>query len=268
MIYGIVIDSPKKEKQNRGVRYVVFALNKKGIHNKIINIADFTKKEVLGLDFILFFAKRSTPDAKRLYSLCNKLQIPCFNSDKDELSTDKWATYLKLTHRKISTPVTTKISRFQEGIFSGEYAIIKPAKEEGGHNVCRVLNNPEAIRNFLKKVNCNNLILQEYIDTKAVHKFCFIGNRLSAYFVREFGWNKDGKLLQKRYFLKKPSKSLRSLAFAARKYCLCEFCGVDILSNGTKNYVLEFNAPFGFRGSRMANPRIIDELIEFAISKI
>lgn len=280
---GIAHDLPTYREDVRGIGFIKKVLEDKKINYRIIDVCDFSENELVGLDIVLNRSSCSYAGTVAFPNTCEKLGIRCINSLEGYKSVNKWVMYKKLVDNKVSTPKTVRLfyditEKELSGL--GSSVVIKPEAGEQGNGVFKSKNGKNNIIEkakdtflYLRGSNPDlsvqefpGLLVQELIDADKVHKFCFIGDEIRAYFAREFSWSEEGGEIKGDFIIQEPSKELRCLALEARKHCLCETCQIDILSDGKNAYVLEFNAIFGLKGSKKANPNIEKELVEYAIS--
>jgi len=271
MIIGLAHDLEDLGADKRDIGFFVDSLKRRGIGHRLIDVNDFDESELQGLDAVISRGIDSVDSGVLLPANCQKLSIPCFNSVDGHRSTDKWAMYNGLLARGIQTPRTIELRDVMKTMLAGDHVVLKPCHDEGGCNVYRLRNDPKAILQKAGEIRGfrGEPLVQEYINSQKVHKLCFIGDRIASYFVRESAWDQDGRVRQGAYLFPKLDSRLERFAAEARKSCLCELLGIDVLEDDDGSYhVIDFNVIFGFRGFRAANPQLVEEIVDYVLGRL
>jgi len=167
---------------------------------------------------------------------------------------DKWMFYLECLEHKIPTPLTFLIPKemnykkeqikktLSEGpivikaVFSDKGLCVERAKtfEEFNHKLKKIVNkNP-----------ISPVIAQKYIKNDGVsYRVTLIGNKVIQGIVkRGKSWEHTGMKETENYRIFKLDEELKKLCEKASKAYGMKWCGLDLIKNGEKWYIIEANS--------------------------
>lgn len=166
---------------------------------------------------------------------------------------DKWMFYLKCLENNIPVPKTYLVpaevkfsSKFIKPLLAKGPLILKPVYSDNGSCVEKVNNYPmflKKIRKILKINPTSPIIAQKYIpNSHKSYRVTLINHRVKQAVIKiGKSWKQTGK--EKEYFrLIKINTKLKNLCEKISRALGMDICGLDLMFNNGKWYVIEANS--------------------------
>jgi glutathione synthase/RimK-type ligase-like ATP-grasp enzyme len=189
---------------------------------------------------------------------------------------DKWMFYLKCIEHKLPTPRTYLIpkqarydSQLIKSILKERQLVLKATFSDNALCVEKVSDYDDFIRKLRKVVRRNPIspiIAQEFIpNANRCYRATLIGHRLTQFVVKiGRSWKLTGSGKNEHYRTVRPSLDVRRMCERASRIFGMEYCGLDIIENGGRWYIIEANSCPGVNFITDQRPRLVAEIAEYA----
>ena len=166
---------------------------------------------------------------------------------------DKWMFYLKCLEHRIPTPKTyfipveTKFySRFIKGILKNTPLVLKGVFSDNALTVEKAANYPtflKKVKKIVKKSPGSPIIAQEYIpNLNRSYRATLINHRLQQFVVKmSKSWKQSGNV-REHFRIIRVNKNVRDLCERASRALGMQVCGLDLIFNNGRWYVIEANS--------------------------
>ena len=166
---------------------------------------------------------------------------------------DKWMFYLKCLEHRIPTPKTYLIpketkynAKAIKEILKNRSMVLKGVFSDNAKLVEKVTNHPmllKKLKRIIKMDPTSPIVAQEYIpNSNRSYRATLINYELKQFVVKiSKSWKQSGH--EREYFrLIKVNNKIRSLCERASRALGMQVCGLDLISNNGKWYVIEANS--------------------------
>ena len=166
---------------------------------------------------------------------------------------DKWMFYLKCLEHRIPTPKTYFIpretrfySRIIKEILKKNPLVLKGIFSDNASEVEKVVDYPMFVKKIRKIVNRSHgspIIAQEFIpNLKRSYRATLINHQLQQFVVKiSKSWKQSGNV-REHFRTIKINKKLKNLCEKASRALGMQICGLDLIFNNEKWYIIEANS--------------------------
>lgn len=218
-------------------------------------------------------------ESLELSKTIEELGIKVINSTRSFFyDEDKWMFYLKCLEHRIPTPKTYFISREAKhnakavkALLEKKPIVLKAVLSDGGKCVTKVNDYSsflKKLKSILHKSPESPLIAQEFVPNgNRSYRVTLINNHVCQAIVKiGHSWKQTGWEKTEHYRTIKPTKELKRLCERAAKVFNMDICGIDLLYNSGKWYLIEANSCPGIDFINDDMPRIAELIADYAFS--